>query len=413
MFTGRWPHELSAGWRSPLDATHPTLAEYLAKRGYATAGFVANTSYCASDSGLGRGFTRYRDYSLSGLSAFKMASLVKRTLDGIQSVANFLDDQLDFAAPRRYVERMMVSFNTDRKDAATVNRQFLDWFSTRPSPERPYFAFLNYFDAHGPYELPPRRIRRFGAKPTNARERRLIENWWSTHKKGLPARDRTFVSNAYDDCVAALDEQVGRLFDELDRRDALRATWVIIVSDHGESFGEHPGVFCHGTSLYQTELHVPLVIIPPGGRGAQQRVADTVSLRNLAATVVDLLGLAAGSPFPGESLASYVTALAPATAHTRGDSEQALAEVVPRESLDPDPEGTPKQDWPLGALVAGGWAYIRREGDVREELFDLSVDPAELHNLAANPAERPRLERMRESLRDLTAGPLTPDRFNP
>jgi arylsulfatase A-like enzyme len=413
MFTGRWPHELSAGWRSPLDATHPTLAEFLGKRGYATAGFVANTSYCASDSGLGRGFTRYRDYVFPGLSAFKMASLVKRTLDGIQTAASFLDDRLDFAAPRNYVERMMVSFNSDRKDAATVNRQFLVWLSTRARPERPFFAFLNYFDAHGPYELPPRRIRRFGTKPTSARQRTLIENWWSTHKQGLSARDHTFICNAYDDCVAALDEQLGRLFDELDRRAALPATWVIIASDHGESFGEHPGVFCHGTSLYQTELHVPLVIIPPGGRSAQQKVGDTVSLRNLAATAVDLLGLAAEAPFPGESIARYVIDSSSPSARIPGSSEQALAEVVPREALDPDHEEGHKQDWPLGALVAGGWAYIRREGDIREELFHLRVDPKELNNRAADPGERPRLALMRETLRNLTAGPLTPDRFNP
>ena len=43
MFTGRWLHELSVGWLTPLDRTHPTLAEFLGDRGYATAGFVANT----------------------------------------------------------------------------------------------------------------------------------------------------------------------------------------------------------------------------------------------------------------------------------------------------------------------------------------------------------------------------------
>ena len=52
-----------------------------------------------------------------------------------------------------------------------------------------------------------------------------------------------------------------------ERRAILDRTWVIIAADHGESFGEHAGVFCHGTSLYQTELHVPLLIIPPP-RGA-------------------------------------------------------------------------------------------------------------------------------------------------
>ena len=54
MFTGRWPHELSTGWLTPLDASFPTVAEYLGAHGYATAGFVANAYYCASDSGLAR-----------------------------------------------------------------------------------------------------------------------------------------------------------------------------------------------------------------------------------------------------------------------------------------------------------------------------------------------------------------------
>src|SRR5262249_26838098 len=62
IFTGRWMHELSVGWLNPLDEEHPTLAEFLAGRGYATAGFIANTMYCASDSGLSRGFTHYEDF---------------------------------------------------------------------------------------------------------------------------------------------------------------------------------------------------------------------------------------------------------------------------------------------------------------------------------------------------------------
>ncbi len=84
FFTGRWPHELSAGWLTPLDATHPTLAEYLGSRGYATAGFVANLFYCGAETGLGRGFTRYQDYIFPGLSAFKPAALVDRPLEGLR-----------------------------------------------------------------------------------------------------------------------------------------------------------------------------------------------------------------------------------------------------------------------------------------------------------------------------------------
>ncbi len=79
MFTGRWLHELSVGWLTPLDRTYPTLAEFLGDRGYATAGFVANTSYCGTDSGLARGFTRYQDFIFPEVHAHsKTAVLVGR-----------------------------------------------------------------------------------------------------------------------------------------------------------------------------------------------------------------------------------------------------------------------------------------------------------------------------------------------
>ena len=87
MFTGRWPHELSAGWLTPLDATYPTVAEYLGEHGYATAGFTANYWYCSSNSGLERGFTVYRDFIFPRLTIFKPAVLVSRPLAGLESVA--------------------------------------------------------------------------------------------------------------------------------------------------------------------------------------------------------------------------------------------------------------------------------------------------------------------------------------
>ena len=56
----------------------------------------------------------------------------------------------------------------------------------------------------------------------------------------------SFGRDSYDNCVADLDEQLGRLIDELERRSILEHTWVIITADHGESFGENHGVFWHG-----------------------------------------------------------------------------------------------------------------------------------------------------------------------
>ena len=412
MFTGRWPHELSVGWRTPLDAAAPTVAEFLRTRGYATAGFIANTSYCGADSGLGRGYTVYRDYLFQELSPFRKEVMILKSLEGLEAIANLLGDALELTWLKGRVQWIRERFETDRKEASEVNREFLDWLVHRPQPERPYFAFLNYFDAHSPYQLPPRRIRRFGIKPNEEREIGLIRDWWTVDKSQVSPAELAFVADAYDDCVASIDEQVGRLFDELDRRHALDRTWVILVSDHGESFGEHEGVYVHGSSLYQTELHVPLVVVPPPGTRIKPVVAETVSLRNLAATIVDIAGWSADALFPGGTLARLWRLPADSPV-AEGPADEVIAELLPNESLVPGVPGPPRQPGALAALTEDRWSYIRREGDVQEELYHLREDPREQHNVAASAASRPRLERMREVLSRLTLGPLTLERFNP
>jgi arylsulfatase A-like enzyme len=412
MFTGRWPHELSVGWRTPLDSAAPTVAEFLRARGYATAGFIANTTYCASDSGLGRGYTVYRDYIFQELSPFKMAVMIRRSLEGLHTIGDVVGEALELDWLRAGVKRLRERFETDRKEADVVSREFLDWQAHRPEPQRPFFAFLNYFDAHSPYQLSPRRVHRFGVKPSEEREYRLIQDWWTVDKSRVSPQELAFVFNSYDDCIAAIDEQIGRLFDQLGGRGALDRTWVLLVSDHGESFGEHAGVFLHGASLYQTELHVPLVVVPPPGTRIQPVIAETVSLRDLAATLVDLAGFGADSPFPGASLARLWRRSSRAPGDARA-GDGALAELVPNETLGGGKSDSSRRPWPLAALAEGGWSYIRREGQVLEELYHLSVDPREQHNVAASNSSRDRLERMRAALSQLTLGPLTPERFNP
>ncbi len=412
MFTGRWPHEVSAGWLTPLDTTYPTLAEYLGERGYATAGWAANQTYCATDSGLARGFTVYQDYIFPALTACHMAILVKRPVDGFQGVEQFLEDRLDFDLFRHASQCLWRLFNNDRKEAEVINREFLNWLASRRQPERPFFAFLNYFDAHYPYQIPRLGIQRFCAELRNNRKLDLDE-WLQLSKRGHSEQQIAFSRDSYDDCVADLDEELGRLIDELERRAVLEGTWVIITSDHGESFGEHPGVLRHGGSLYQTELHVPLVIIPPAGSPSKLVVTEAVSLRDLAATVVDVLGLKNGSPFPGKSLARFWNGSSLPAPAEPATEDRPLSEVVPLDLLNPDPSQLLKPRWPLAALSDGDWTYIRHEGDLREELFHSHEDAGELHNLAADPAKQPTLQRMRRALSRLTAGPLTPERFNP
>ncbi len=412
FFTGRWPHELSVGWRSPLDEAQPTVAGYLGSRGYATAGFVANMSYCASDSGLVRGFTVYQDHVFRGLSPLRMAAMVDRSLDAFQSIGEAVGDALDLEWLRASVLRVREAFESDHKEAAEVNREFLDWLSDRAGPDRPYFAFLNYIDAHSPYQLLPRRIHRFGHRPSDEREFRLIRQWWDMDKTQVTPEELALLVDAYDDCVASIDEQVGRLLDQLGRRGALEKTWVILIADHGESFGEHEGVYLHGSSLYQTELHVPMVVLPPPGTRIQPVVTETVSLRDLAATIAEIAGLDNGSPFPGTSM---VRLWRPTPRRKRADDprEPSLAELVPNETLGPhvsDPTWRPS---PMASMTVAGWSYIRRGGVPREELYDLARDPHEIRDLSREAVSESRLAAMRKALSRMTGGPLTPDRFPP
>jgi arylsulfatase A-like enzyme len=414
MFTGRWPHELSAGWFTPLDGKHPTLAEYLSSRGYATAGFVANSWYCATDSGLARGFTEYRDYRFSRLTAFTTAVLVDRPLEGLKSIASSLESWLGVDVLAPVMDEIWWLFKKHRKRAADVNREFLDWLANRRQPERPFFAFLNYYDAHYPYEISKKGVHRFGAKPLNRGESAVINNWLKLAQTGPTPRQIQFARDSYDDCVADQDEQIGCLLDELAGRSLLERTWVIVTGDHGESFGEQPGIYWHGTSLYQAQLHVPLVIVPPAAGPAPRRVQHATSLRDVPATIVDILGLQSGSPFPGTTLARFWKGAPSSASDHAANAEPVLSEVVPLTSFDPDPgQWVQKPRWPSAALTDDEWSYIRHEESAREELFRVREDAGERHDLAANPAMKPVLERLRQSLSQLTAGPLTPQRFKP
>ncbi len=420
FFTGRWPHELTAGWFTPLDATHPTLAEYLASRGYATAGFVANLPYCGADTGLERGFTRYHDYIFPGLSAFRPTSLVGWPVEGLRAIHHYLWDHLGLDV---FPEFLQLFYGGNRKPATAINHEFLNWLSSRRQPERPFFAFLNFIDAHYPYMLPDSSVSRFGGKPRDKHEKDLIDDWQAWDKLRLSARDVALARDAYDDCIADLDEQLGRLIDGLERRGILERTWLIVTSDHGESFGVPHNDFGHGTSLYQPQLHVPLIIVPPagGGRGcaspAPRVVPETVSLRDLPATVVDLLDLEAGAPFLGASLARLWDCPDPggtADPAASGPSP-ALSEVVPTNTLSPAWESLLQERSVWASLAEGDLVYIRAyyRGNAYEELFDLHADPSELLNLAADSAQEPLLKRMRAMLDRLTNGPLTVQRFRP
>ncbi len=161
----------------------------------------------------------------------------------------------------------------------------------RAASPRPFFAFLNYLDAHAAY-IPPA-----GQGPSLRRrsrghrvKRQVVYHLW-------PQLDKTRLPQTTGRARQRFLRRLFRLhrrptgpalLTSSKQRGELKRTLVIVTSDHGEAFGEHQ-LFDHGKSLYRTEIRVPLVIVPPGHVEGGVVIHQTVGLQDLAATITDLV----------------------------------------------------------------------------------------------------------------------------
>ena len=392
LFTGRWPHELTADWRSPIDDTQPTLAGHLGSLGYDTAGFVANLDYCGSETGLGRGFARYEDYRIDPWEILTRYVGLGRRVD-LFSLA-FVTDKL-MGGLRGDSPPVLRLSKEHAKGGAEIDWAFLDWLSWQQTRGRPFFAFLNYNDAHTPYEVPDWSAQAFGPRPASWRDLSILTRWNTLDKTRLQYRDMQMAIDVYDDCIAYLDQRLGILLAELSRRGVLDNTLVIITSDHGEHLGDHL-LFFHGCSLYRQLLEVPLVIVDPKGVPAGRVVAEPVTLRDMPATVVSLLGLERAAPFPGRSLGRFW--------NSEGAATRSMAEPLLMETGKPpllvNQGREPAAKGPMKALIAGGMHYIR-SGDGLEELYSLEADPEERFNVASLADARVAVQGFRELLQSM------------
>jgi arylsulfatase A-like enzyme len=272
MLTGQYASAQSGDWTTPLDATHRTLPEALHEQGYTTGAFVANLIAARYPSGLHRGFTRYEDTKRTFLEALLSTTLTQAR--SVQGPYRRIAEQRWYG--KALTEALRFDWRPfdilqvhDLKVGDAVSNDFLRW---EARVRRPYFAMLNYMEAHAGYQAPSHAM--FG-------ETR---------------------SDEYDAAIWWLDRELQRVLAELGNRGELGRTVVIVTADHGELLGEHH-LFGHGNSLYREVLRVPLVVFAPGRVPGGIRVERAVSLRDLARTIQDLTVVTARSaPFPGESL---------------------------------------------------------------------------------------------------------------
>jgi len=347
MMTGQYAHATDADWVHAFTDPYPTLAGYLVQRGYATAGFVANVAYCSRETGLARGFVHYEDY-LPGLAELLMVS----------SAGRF------FLTNTRLRDWTGLHDIVGRKAAPDINAAFLNWLPRRNG--RPFFAFLNYYDAHEPYLPPapfdtlfgpagPRRL-----KGTQQRMRLAFP----PNRGTMSAAEQSGEQRAYEASLAFLDQELGKLFEALRVRDLLDNTIVVVTSDHGEQFGEH-GLFVHGNSLYSQTTAVPLLIVYPA-RVAAGVIDYPVTVADLPATLLALAGFPNQGVFPGSSMLE-----GPAAARPVLSEVDRLAEDVP----------SPRLQGLLRSLVTDSLHWILN-ADGTEELYRYRTDPAEATDIA-------------------------------
>lgn len=325
LFTSTYPFENRVEENAErVPAGVVTLASVLRSHGYKTGAFIGSV-FLEKQFGIDQGFDDY-------------------------------DSPFNFQAGSRISGSMIFAGGPqnpysvrEERDGALVVRGALRWLAAHHG--QPVFAFVHLFDVHEPYSVPA----------DIARQRGI---------------------SRYDAQIEYVDRIVGLFRQRLEASGWWDRSLVVLVSDHGESLGEH-GETSHGYFIYQSTLHVPLMFHWPLGAPAYvARVSQPVGLIDVAPTILDYLHVPAPPSFEGQSLLGDLK-----------PGSEAAGHAVSSESV--------------YTRDAFGWAALRclREGKFKyidapkPELYDLQQDPDEQVNLVGkNPAEAQNLRAQVEKL---------------
>ncbi len=260
-----------------------------------------------------------------------VSSFVLRRQTGLAQGFDVYEDSIGFADGTGSPQRA-------GQETLALAREWL-----REHGGEPFFLFFHLNEPHTPYEPPEPFASRY--------------------------------ASAYDGEVAAADQVVGGLLEQLRELEVYDRALVLLLSDHGEGLGEH-GEEEHGILLYRSTLHVPLLLKLPGAQRAGSRVAAPVQLADVVPTLAALLGL----PLARTSGADLLAASDP--------------EAPPRRLYAETFHPRLHYGWSeLASLVEGRFHYIHGPDP---ELYDLVEDPSEARNLLAS--ERQRAMELRQHL---------------
>jgi len=349
LLTSRHPHthgvfRNGVVWPRDLEG----LPSVLRSAGYETAAFIA--SYClSSDFGMARGFDHF-------------------------------DEDLTVRMKQLPSNRLI-------RKGSEVAQAFISWLAGRRRPQAPFFAMLHFFEPHWPYQ-PSEFYRELfgpgydgwvtGAMPDFRKVRRYL-----TRHGGEPDADVRHLHALHLGEIRSTDDQIGKVLEALEQRDLRDRVLLIVTADHGETFYEHQDFFNHGESVYDTNIHIPLIIDGPG-IASPQVVETPFSNLDLAPTLLEYVGLEIPPTFEGRSFLPLLKGGGSAPGVLRERS--LFAEATKPHTVE---QG---ERWPnrlkSRCILRGRWKLIHSPW--REdlwELYDLKADPQEQHNLLDGSAE--------------------------
>ncbi|MFC3195679.1 sulfatase-like hydrolase/transferase [Marinicella sediminis] len=300
MFTGKVPftHGVRDNGLFSLGPEQLTLAEILKNTGYETGAAIGSFPL-TSQFGIDQGFDYYNEH-------------ITQKYEDVHGERTIPKHQLFF----------------DERPAGAVNEAIMPWI--RYHHNKPFFAWLHYFDPHHPHEPPA-------------------------------PYDQSFIHDLYSGEIAYSDEAFGMLIDQLKQLGVYDNTLIVFTSDHGEGNGEHNEA-THSLLIYNATQHVPLIIKYPNQEHAGTRIKQWVGLVDIFPTVLDVLGLEVPEDIQGQVLAR-------ADQPVDTNAEIYLETLSPRFS-----RGWGEQR----GIIKNEHKYIHGP---RQELYNLIDDPRELNNI--------------------------------
>ena len=251
---------MAKGDALPDDVT--TLPEALYGAGYATGGIVTNFNVGRPTYNFGQGFEDFRFLEPRNVlwaddtsSQLLLIQGLRRGIEGYRA------------------RQGIVQVDAFYQDAEVVNGELMQWLDAAPT-DRPWFSFVGYMDPHDPYFPHPYD----GTGYSRAAHQ---------HPDLAEAAE---LRDLYDGEITYWDAQFGALMDDLRRRGLYDDMMIVVTADHGEEFGEHGG-FWHGTTLYDEQVHVPLLVKMPRNQRAGTHVSHWVQSIDLMPSILREVGV--------------------------------------------------------------------------------------------------------------------------